>query len=136
MHAIKTTILLTTHDISDLEILCKRIIIIDKGSIIFDGDIQKVNSLFGSYRVLKLKISGQFDLKELSNKIGSNFNCRKPPEIESTEDGWINITINLDEIKLVDMLNYLLTIFPLTDIKVEEVPTEKIIREIYEGGLK
>ena len=99
----KTTILLTTHDISDLEILCKRIIIIDKGSIIFDGDIQKVNSLFGSYRVLKLKISGQFDLKELSNKIGSNFNCRKPPEIEPTEDGWINITINLDEIKLVDI---------------------------------
>jgi len=132
----KTTILLTTHDISDLEILCKRIIIVDKGSIIFDGDIQKVNRLFGSYRVLKLEISGQFDLKELSNKIGSNFKCCKPPEIESTEDGWINITINLDEIKLVDMLNYLLTLFPLKDIKVEEVPTEKIIREIYEGGLK
>ncbi|WP_322787010.1 ATP-binding cassette domain-containing protein [Pseudobacteroides cellulosolvens] len=132
----KTTILLTTHDISDLEILCKRIIIVDKGSTIFDGDIQKVNSLFGAYRVLRLEMSEQFDLEELSNKIKSNFKCRKLPEIEASEDGWINITINLDEIKLVDMLNYLLTLFPLKDIKVEEVPTEKIIREIYEGGLK
>lgn len=132
----KTTILLTTHDISDLEILCKRIIIVDKGSIIFDGDIQEVNSLFGAYRVLRLEMTQQFDLEELANKIGSNFKCHKLPEIEATEDGWINITINLDEIKLVDMLNYLLTLFPLKDIKVEEVPTEKIIREIYEGGLK
>lgn len=132
----KTTILLTTHDISDLEILCKRIIIVDKGSVIFDGDIQKVNSIFGVYRVLRLEMSEQFNLNELSNKIGDNFKCQRPPEIEATEDGWINITINLEEIKLVDILNYLLTLFPLKDIKVEEVPTEKIIREIYEGGLK
>ncbi len=132
----KTTILLTTHDISDLEILCKRIIIIDKGSIIFDGDIQKVNSLFGSYRVLKLELSENNDIEGLSQKLNSSFKCRKPLEIAPGEDGWVNITINLEEIKLVDMLNCLLTMFPLKDIKVEEIPTEKVIREIYEGGLK
>ncbi|MDP4181712.1 MAG: ATP-binding cassette domain-containing protein [Bacillota bacterium] len=131
----KTTILLTTHDISDLEVLCKRIIIVDKGSVIFDGDMQKVNSIFGAYRVLRLELSEQNNLEELSAKIMSNFKCDKPPEIEPCEDGWINITINLEEIKLIDMLNYLLTLFPLKDIKVEEIPTEKVIREIYEGGM-
>lgn len=132
----KTTILLTTHDISDLEILCKRIIIIDKGSTIFDGDIQKVNSLFGSYRVLKLELSENNSIEELSQKLNSSFKCQKPLEIEPGEEGWVNITINLEEIKLMDMLNCLLTMFPLKDIKVEEIPTEKVIREIYEGGLK
>ncbi len=132
----KTTIILTTHDIGDLEILCKRIIIIDKGSIIFDGDIQKVNSMFGSYRVLKLELSDTCAINELAQKLNGHFKCKKPLEIETDESGWINITVNLDEIQLIDILNYLLSIFPLKDIKVEEVPTEKVIREIYEGGIK
>ena len=131
----KTTILLTTHDINDLEILCKRIIIIDKGSIIFDDDIQKVNNMFGVYRVLKLELSDQSALSSLSEKLNSNFKCSKPLEIERDEDNWVNITVNLDEVKVMDVLNFLLTLFPLKDIKVEEIPTEKVIREIYEGGL-
>jgi ABC-2 type transport system ATP-binding protein len=51
-----TTIILTTHDLGDVEALCHRIIIIDKGRILFDGDIKKVNALFGAYRTLKLSI--------------------------------------------------------------------------------
>ena len=52
-----TTIILTTHDLGDVEALCQRIIIIDKGKILFDGDIQKVNALFGAYRTIKLQIN-------------------------------------------------------------------------------
>ena len=51
-----TTIILTTHDLGDVEALCNRIIIIDKGKILYDGDIKKVNALFGAYRTLKLQI--------------------------------------------------------------------------------
>lgn len=131
-----TTILLTTHDISDLEILCKRIIIIDKGSIIFDGDFQKVNNMFGVYRVIRLELSDPNAIEMLSKKINENFKPQKPLDIETNEDGWVSITVNLDEIKLIDILNYLLTLFPLKDIRVEEVPTEKVIRKIYEGGLQ
>ena len=43
-----TTILLTTHDIGDIESLCKRIILIDKGKLIYDGDIKNFNKIFGS----------------------------------------------------------------------------------------
>ncbi len=52
----QTTIILTTHDLGDVEALCKRIIIIDKGKILYDGDIKQVNALFGAYRTLKLQI--------------------------------------------------------------------------------
>lgn len=134
----QTTILLTTHDISDLEILCKRIIIIDKGSILFDGNIQKVNSIFGSYRVLKLELSNQSSsaVDDFTKKLNDKFRCQKPIEVEKQDDDWVNITINVDEVELVDVLNFVMAIFPLRDIRVEEIPTEKIIREIYEGGLK
>lgn len=133
----QTTILLTTHDISDLEILCKRIIIIDKGTILFDGNIQKVNSIFGSYRVLKIELSNQDEnaVDDFTKKLNERFRCPKPIEVERQEEGWVSITINVDEVKLVDMLNYVMTLFPLRDLKVEEIPTEMIIRKIYEGGL-
>lgn len=133
----KTTILLTTHDISDLEILCKRIIIIDKGSILFDGSTQKVNSLFGSYRVLKIELPDNDDISfnEFAQNLKDKFAGQKPLEVELQEGRWVNITVNVDEIKLMDVLNYLMTLYPLRDIKVEEIATEKVIREIYEGGL-
>src|SRR5512144_1828369 len=51
-----TTIILTTHDLGDVEALCQRIIIIDKGRILYDGNVKKVNALFGAYRTLKLQI--------------------------------------------------------------------------------
>ncbi len=133
----KTTILLTTHDISDLEILCKRIIIIDKGSILFDGTTQKVNSIFGSYRVLKMELpdQGESTLKDFTQKINEKFMSAKPMEIERQDEAWVSITVNVEEIKPVEVLNYLMTLYPLRDIKVEDIPTEKVIREIYEGGL-
>src|SRR4051794_10212067 len=47
-----TTIILTTHDIGDVEALCSRIIIIDQGRILYDGETKRVNQLFGAYRTL------------------------------------------------------------------------------------
>src|SRR5690606_27004940 len=52
----KTTIILTTHDLGDVEALCTRIIIIDKGKILYDGDTKKVHGLFGAYRTLKVQV--------------------------------------------------------------------------------
>src|SRR5687767_14990700 len=51
-----TTIILTTHDLGDVEALCQRIIIIERGRILYDGDIKRVHALFGAYRTLKLQI--------------------------------------------------------------------------------
>lgn len=132
-----TTILLTTHDISDIEALCKRIVIIDKGNIIYNGDIQKVNRLFGAYRTLKLDTSSlsaelAMDLKE---KVVKQFQKNTKIVIEEAEEGWLAFTINQDEIKLVDMLQFAMKGFSIKDIKTEEVKTENVIRKIYEGEL-
>src|SRR5258708_30119444 len=52
-----TTIILTTHDLGDVEALCQRIIIIDKGKILYDGEAKQVHTLFGAYRTLKLQLN-------------------------------------------------------------------------------
>ncbi len=134
----KTTIVLTTHDIGDIEALCKRIIIIDKGSIIYDGDIRRINKMFGAYRTLKIELS-QLETgigDDFANEINTKFPCQNPILIESHEDGWVDLTINQDELKLLDLLNYVVNVLSLKDVKIEEIRTENVIRKIYEGALQ
>src|SRR5258706_7574658 len=71
------TIILTTHDLGDVEALCQRIIIIDKGRILYDGGIKKVNALFGAYRTLKLQIDdfSETTLETLQQKLGEQFSA-------------------------------------------------------------
>lgn len=133
----KTTIILTTHDISDIEALCKRIVIIDKGSIIYDGDIQKVKKLFGSYRNLKIEsgfIKG-LSLENFTAQLNNTFSCKNTITVNSLTEGWLDITLNQDEVKLLDILNYLMTTFSIHDIKIEETDMETVIKKVYEGAL-
>lgn len=59
----KTTAILTTHDIGDVDALCRRIIIIDKGKMLYDNDIEYLKSFFGSYRTLKIRMNENLNEK-------------------------------------------------------------------------
>ena len=50
-----TTVILTTHDMGDVDALCQRIVIIDKGKMLYDNDINHLRSFFGAYRTLKIR---------------------------------------------------------------------------------
>ena len=62
-----TTVILTTHDMGDVDALCQRIVIIDKGKMLYDNDISHLKQFFGSYRTLKVRIKG--DLKQYAEEI-------------------------------------------------------------------
>ncbi|MBR6486266.1 MAG: ATP-binding cassette domain-containing protein, partial [Lachnospiraceae bacterium] len=85
-----TTVILTTHDMGDVDALCRRIVIIDKGKMLYDNDIDHLRSFFGSYRTLKLRLAG--DMKELTESIrGQLPDCN----VEMTEDEeWITILVD------------------------------------------
>ena len=133
------TILLTTHDISDIEALCQRIVIIDQGQMIYDGDIQRVNRLFGVYRILKIVFNQNGDglqlLDSLREKVGARFVCEHPIQMER-ENKWFHFTIYQDEVQLMALLNYINNEFSIQDFKIEEIKMENVIRKIYEGALK
>ncbi len=129
-----TTILLTTHDISDIEALCKRIIIIDKGLIIYDGELSKINKMFGAYRTLKIDLG--MPEEDLEKNLKSAFPSKSGILFEKQDDGWISLTINQDEVPLTNVLNYVMSSYPVKDVKIEEIKTENIIKKIYEGELK
>ena len=132
------TIILTTHDLGDIEALCKRIIIIDKGKILFDGPIQRVNQLFGSYRTLKVQIYNfnEETFNKLQEKIHIKFPTPGAVQLTKSEDAWTDITINQDLAPLREILNYVMLEFPIDDVRVVEISMENVVQKIYDGALK
>ncbi len=131
-----TTIILTTHDIGDIEALCKRAIIIDKGKIVYDNDFSQLKNKFGKYRTLKLEKNSDTKLNEniynVVNKINDNYSAITIID-EENEPEWIELLINEDIITLADVLNQCLNAANVNDIKIDEIRTEDIIKKIYEG---
>jgi len=132
----KTTILLTTHDIGDIEALCRRIVMIDKGRIIYDGATESFNKMFGSYRTLKLlcrENQGAL-MQELLPGVKNVFDISSV-DMSEAESLWYEITIDQDKTNLSDVLSWALNTLPVRDVKIQEIKTESVIAKVYAGGL-
>ncbi len=126
----KTTVILTTHDMGDVDALCRRIVIIDKGRMLYDNDIDHLKSFFGSYRTLKIRVEG--DLKAQAQAIQKEL-----PEFPVTADEeWISILVDEDKAKVIDVLGRLQSSCRITDMQLQEISSEDVIKKIYEEGVK
>ena len=102
----KTTVILTTHDMGDVDALCERIVIIDHGKMIYDNDIDHLKTYFGSYRTLKLRLPG---------------------------DVWEEKLIDESKTDVMSVISDYQKKGKILDIKLEEISTEEVIKKIYEG---
>ena len=128
-----TTVVLTTHDIGDVDALCNRIIIIDKGTVLYDNDASNLKEFFGMYRTLKIKFSEKLTEDEIMNKLRIRF--PDSPSIAVTAvDDWIAILSKESETPVMDILRFMQETVSIKDIKIDEVTTEDIIKKIYEGN--
>lgn len=136
-HERNTTVILTTHDMGDVEALCRRIMIIDKGQVIYDDSIQQLKQFFGAYRTLRILPSSEDAASESKLPGYKEALCHLLPDAAHTEfvtdEGWISILVPEDEIPLMKVLSNLQTLIPVRDVRIEEITTESVIRKIYEG---
>jgi ABC-2 type transport system ATP-binding protein len=132
-----TTIILTTHDLGDVEALCQRIIIIDKGKILYDGDIKKVNALFGAYRTLKLQIDDFNDktIETLKDRLCDQYGPDNGVTVAETEESWTDVTIDQARTPLSDVLNFVMSNFKVDDVRIVEISMENVVRKVYAGAL-
>ena len=125
-----TTVILTTHDMGDVDALCRRIVIIDKGKMLYDNDMEHLKNFFGSYRTLKVRVKG--DLKAEAEVIGKELS-----EFQVTaDDEWISILVDEDKRKVIDVLGQLQQARQIRDMQLEEISTENVIKKIYEEGVQ
>lgn len=125
-----TTVILTTHDMGDVDALCKRIVIIDHGKMIYDNDMEHLKSFFGSYRTLKVRVVGdaEQEMAEIQKIL--------PDFAMSTDEDWVSIVVDEDKAKIIDVLAELQKSRNIRDMKTEEISTEEVIKRIYSGESK
>jgi len=114
-----STILLTSHYMGDVRELCKRVIIIDKGKIIFDGALSEIVERFAPEKILSVTFSKEFDLRKL-DKIG---------KIEELSFPKATISVKREAISVAAA--ELLQRFPVEDLNIEEVSIETVIRQVF-----
>lgn len=129
IHAINrdfgTTVILTTHDMKDIQNLCERIVILDEGKILYDGPLTAIKEKFGDIRTLRLLTSDEIELEPLQKAFPA------VQEIKKSEDGYTNIVYNATELSPEDLLQNLIGKIKFTDIKLEETSLADIVKRIY-----
>ncbi|WP_043930939.1 ABC transporter ATP-binding protein [Bacillus sp. EB01] len=125
-----TTILLTTHDLTDIEALCERVVMLDEGKIIYDGALQNLKDKWGEGKILQFQFLEQTDLARLQHLTSG-----LPVKWEMDEKGQIFSaqTDDVDEI-ISQIIARVVSVLKVKDVKINETSTEEIIRNIYEKG--
>ncbi|WP_075980264.1 ABC transporter ATP-binding protein [Bacillus massilinigeriensis] len=128
----QTTILLTTHDLSDIEALCERVIMLDEGKIVYDGALKKLKEQWAERKEIQFQFIEKVDISVLKLQT-SGMNVQW--EYDEGEQTYTAVMEDYDE--LVSMLiSKVVSSFKIKDIKIKEISTEEIIRNIYEKGMK
>ena len=117
-----TTIILTTHDLSDIESLCKRIVMIDKGRIMYDGDLSEMKHHYGRFRQINLSLNNSDDFDRLS--LPENTKIERNKEL-------ITLTFDSETTPVDKMLSRILSEVSVRDISVGDVNIEEIVRRMY-----
>lgn len=125
-----TTVILTTHDMGDVDALCRRIVIIDKGKMLYDNDIEHLKGFFGSYRTLKIRVDGDMSAEAEIIK------TEVPDFKVSSDDEWISVLVDEEKSKVLDVLGLLQKTHRIRDMQLEEISTEEVIKKIYEEGVQ
>jgi len=126
-----TTVILTTHDITDIEKLCRRVIIIDKGRLIYDGTLAEIRRRYGRLRRVIFSVSDGSKVDGLTaslDELGSGLST------STQDDGRIVVSFDPQQVSATTVTRHIVNSYPVSDLAVEEADLEAIIREIYNRG--
>lgn len=123
------TVILTTHDLKDIEDVCDRIILLDKGQIIYDGSKQKFKDTYGKY------VIAEFAVKDKNIAINDNVMLNGVEILEETENR-IKLKFKHEETTIVKVMEQISNYCKIEDIHMKEAELEDILKEIYKGAHK
>ncbi len=116
------TIILTSHYMGDVKELCQRVIVIDKGKLIFDGKLDEIVKKFADYKLLSLVLSKEVDPEKFA-QVG---------QVKSYD--FPKVVITVDRATAPMAASELLQKYPIADLNLEEPPIEEIIRQVFSGS--
>ncbi len=124
----RTTVLLTTHDLSDIEELSKRIMIIDRGKILFDGDLGEMKKRLAKYNQVKFLLKDRAHAASVTEIARDGISC------ERVDDVTFLMRFDREKHSSAEVIRDLVNRLEVRDIFIEEEPIEDIVKRIYLSG--
>ena len=116
----KITVILTTHDMNDIASLAKRIILIGKGKVLYDGTLQKLKNKYDNYKYIKVDTLEKIEPIKLEGIISQ----------EKKDKGYL-FTIDIRKLKISSFLNFLSKDTLINDIEIDNQTIDDIILHLY-----
>lgn len=116
------TILLTSHYMADVEVLCGRILLIDKGQLKYDGNLEDLSTRLSPYKLLKVAVS--YETPPAWEAYG---------EVLEAENGKVSLRVHREQIAATTAR--LLAELTVADLSVEDPPLESVIDQVYREGI-
>ncbi len=123
-----TTVLLTTHDLSDIEELSKRILVIDKGKILFDGQLAEMKARLAKYNQVKFFLKDRSQVARLPEISTDGILCERVDELTYL------LRFDREQHSSAEVIRQIVNRLEIRDIFVEEEPIEDIVKRIYLSG--
>ncbi|MGZ4031999.1 MAG: ABC transporter ATP-binding protein [Tumebacillaceae bacterium] len=130
----QTTVILTTHDMGDIEEICNRIIIIDEGRILYDGDLQQIKDRFGHKRLIHFEMDVQGEFVVPVQLVG-RVDVVPSPSGSEEESSTVTLSFNNQTITAADVISIMLQDYRIRDLTIADPNIETIVKEIYERGV-
>ena len=125
-----TTVLLTTHDLDDIEDICRRIIIIDDGRLAYDGDLESVKNTYARDCSMHFQLAAGAPVASVS--------ARLPEATVTLGDNERELIVTFDRFALStgSVLNAVLPDGEVLDVSISEPAIEDVVRKVYAGELR
>ena len=125
-----TTVLLTTHDLADIEDVCRRLVIIDQGRVIHDGDLASVRDSFARERSIHFQLAAPVDLAAVAPRVpgGQVLAGRTGTEFSVRFDRFAHTA--------GEVAAAVMSTVDVVDFRLDEPGIEDVVRKVYAGELR
>ncbi len=115
------TVILTSHYMRDVEALCQRVLVINHGQLVYDGELSGLTDRFAQWKLVKLEFAeaAPGDLARFG-------------EVMRTEGPAVDIRV--DRAKVAEVLGAILGRYAVADLSVQDPPLEQVIARVFEEG--
>ncbi|MFF2907566.1 ATP-binding cassette domain-containing protein [Paenibacillus sp. NPDC057934] len=120
-----TTVILTTHDMADIEKLCSRVMVVDHGRLMYDGNLHTLKNDYGNMESMELDTEEDFVMDDALLRMGISFN--------RTEEARTQLLYDKNKINSSAVIKWIMDRYSVRDFKVKETEIEEIIRNLYAG---
>ena len=120
-----TTVVLTTHDMADIESLCSRIIMIEKGKIIYDGSLGDIKRRFGNIKTLTLTVPPSVDSEKVKP-----FSDDVTMILDENNKDKVMLKFDADKVVLEHVVQYAFSQYQAIDMKIADISIEDVVKQI------